>query len=177
MLSKLLVMFFRFFDLLVGGLLLLVVFGLAGGFFELDVLWNSLAINSRDGSIVIMVKSINCVESPFTIFSFVHCRINIIPFRFGIFGIHLLSLKRNIELFLTRLEHLVEVLLSGVSSLVRSLNRLGSTIHLGVARKALSCLLSCSIVLLIFYLNSGNFLSGVDIIIKVIGTDLLFFNQ
>ena len=111
MLSKfLVVMFFGFFDLLVRGLLLLVVFGLAGGF-ELDVYY--LAINSRDASIVIMVKSINCVESPLTIFSFVHCRINIIPFRFGI---HLLSLKRNIELFLTRLEHLVEVLLSGVSS-------------------------------------------------------------
>lgn len=116
MLSKLLVvMFFGFFYLLVGGLLLLVVFGLAGGF-ELDILRNYLAINSRDGSIVIMVKSINCVESPFAIFRFVHCRINIVPFRFGVFGIHLLSLKRNIELLLTRLEHLVEVLLSGVSS-------------------------------------------------------------
>lgn len=70
--------------LLVGGLFLLVMLvlalGLFGGF-NLDVLINWRAINSSNGTVVIMIITVKSVESFFTIFSlvfFVHVFIKII---------------------------------------------------------------------------------------------------
>jgi len=161
-------------------MMLVLALGLFGGF-KLDIAINWGAINSSNGAVVIMIITIKLVKSQFTIFDlvfFVHIFIKRVDtLRF--FGSHLLRLKSNIKLFFTGLKHLVEVLLSGVTSRVRSLDSLGLSIHLEVLIvnfNTFSCLLS-SISILILYLNGRDFLSGVDIIIKVIGTDLLFFSQ
>jgi len=99
--------------------------------FKLDVDWNRSTINISHGTIVIVPKPIDRVESFHTIFGLllsVHVFVKIVNtfgFSLNFISVHLFCLKPNILLFLARLKHLINIFLDSVKSWVHSLDGLG----------------------------------------------------